>query len=88
MDTWLATYQRQWRRQGGARGGGRPPSCRQDRFCVSAKFDEKHVGGGGVRLRLSKIYVGKYLSNVYVVRSYWDVMCNEFDVHTKQALVT
>ena len=42
---WCGVSVCQWRRQGGARGGGCPPNVEKDGPRNSSKFDEKIEGG-------------------------------------------
>ena len=48
----------QWRRQGGSRGGSRPPNDFQNRLLHSSKFgDEKEACAGGGVLKFSNSYL-------------------------------
>jgi hypothetical protein len=47
----------QWRRQGGARGGSRPPNILQSGFLDSSKSDVVGGGGGGGGVRCVNIWL-------------------------------
>ena len=51
----------QWRSQGGARGGDRPPNSLLGHSCEKFKSGEKLVGGGGggVMMLRSKAFKGE-----------------------------
>ena len=52
--------EQQWRSQGGARGGDRPPNSLPGHSCEKFKSGEKLVGGGGgVMMLRSKAFKGE-----------------------------